>query len=112
MLTSSNSRCGLRLGALLSLTVLGCLPPSGPARPTRPGTNPDEISRAEVDAGTWAGRTAYDLVRGLRPRMLVARGESTLLVGRSESTLLVARSGARGFVPKGELSGARVTALL
>jgi hypothetical protein len=82
MLTSSGSRRGLRLGALVSLTVLGCLPPSGPAHPARPGTNPDEISRAEVDAGDWPGGTAYDLIRALRPRMLIARGVSTRLVAR------------------------------
>jgi hypothetical protein len=86
MLTSSNSRCGLRLGALVSLTILGCLPPSGPARPARPGTNLDEISRAEVDAGVWPGGTAYDLIRARRPRMLIARGVSTTLVARSGGT--------------------------
>ena len=83
MLTSSSSRRGLRLGALVSLTVLGCLPPSAPARPARPGTNLHEISRAEVDAGHWSGGTAYDLIRALRPGMLIARGVSTTLVARS-----------------------------
>jgi hypothetical protein len=64
---------GLRVGALVSLTLLGCLPPSGVAGPTHPRKSLTEISRAEIEAESSRLVTAYDIIYALRPSMLVSR---------------------------------------
>lgn len=63
-----------RVGAVLSLTLLGCTPPSAVARGPRPTSNLTDISRAEIDTDVGRYGTAYDIVRTLRPGMLVTRG--------------------------------------
>ena len=83
---------GLRIGALLSLTLLGCVPPTASNRPRRVGRTPFEISRAEVEAESMRFMTAYELVKTLRPSMFVTRGVST----QAESPTL-ARPARRGI---------------
>jgi hypothetical protein len=57
---------------MLSLALLGCLPPSAPGA-TRSDKSPSEISSAEIEAALPRYRTAYELVHALRPRMLASR---------------------------------------
>ena len=74
MFTSRHYQRQLRFGALLSLTVLGCVPPSAPAPVTSPSPSPNEISTAEVEAARQRYATAYDIIRGVRPSILRSRG--------------------------------------
>jgi hypothetical protein len=62
----------LLLGALAYLTPLGCTPPSA-SRQARSAQSLYQISRAEIDAENTQFATAYDLVKALRPTMLVTR---------------------------------------
>jgi hypothetical protein len=63
----------LRLGALLSLIVAACVPPTHTTGATRSSRIPGEIRRAEIDAEAGRFATAYEIVRTLRPNMLVSR---------------------------------------
>ena len=73
MFTPRSQRLTLRLGALVSLTLLGCAPPSASARARQP-KNLYEIGQTEIEAEHNKGGSTYDLVRRLRPSMLVAHG--------------------------------------
>ena len=53
------------------------------------------------------GESALEAVRRLRPDIVLVSSRDS-----SDFGPLVARSGARGFVPKAELSGARIHELL
>src|SRR5688572_26462912 len=67
-------RRGLRLGALLYLIVVGCVPPSTTAGTTRHSARThDEIRSVEIDLRRAEFVTAYDIVRTLRPGLLVSR---------------------------------------
>lgn len=78
MFTSRHCQRQLRLGAFLSLTVLGCASPSAPAPVTRSSPVLNEISTAEVEAARQRYATAYDIIRGVRPSMLHSRGIPTV----------------------------------
>ena len=71
MFIPCSHRLTLRLGALVSLTLLGCAPPSASAR-ARPAKQLFEITQAEIEAESTKG-SLYDLVLKLRPRMLASR---------------------------------------
>jgi hypothetical protein len=66
----------LRLGTLLSLSVFGCVSSSPSVGSRRPTLQRDEISNGEIVAGLSRYQTAYDIVHGLRPAMLVSRSMS------------------------------------
>ena len=64
----------LRGGALLSLALLGCASASPRTGAPRPVVGTRAIMQAEIDTNEARYTTAYELVRGLRPAMLTARG--------------------------------------
>ena len=70
MFSSSHYPRMLRLGAILSLTTLGCARPSSVSRPEPQGVNLHEITRHEIEAEAARFATVYDMVRTLRPTML------------------------------------------
>lgn len=74
----------LRAGAFLSFAILGCAPPSASSRSTLVTRRQSEIPLAEIERDPTRFGTAYDIVRLLRPSMLVSRGVSTT---RSQSRL-------------------------
>ena len=96
MLSSRSLRGPLRLGALLSLTVAGCLPPSASAGTRRPGSTLHEIPRAEIDANSTRFATAYDIVRLLRPTMLVSHDVAPR--PQATNTRWQARSGVKVYL--------------
>ena len=73
MSSFSNRQRTLRVGATLSLILLGCAPPSSTAR-TAPQRPSNEIAKAEIEAEGLRFATAYDIVRALRPNMLAQHG--------------------------------------
>ena len=81
MCLTRNRRRVLRVGALLSLAVLGCVPPSGPTGIGGYRMNKNLISEAEIESQLGRFATAYDIIRALRPNMLISRG----VVARSQS---------------------------
>jgi hypothetical protein len=81
MCLTRNRRRALRVGALLSVAILGCVPPSGPTRVERYRIDMNQISRAEIEAQLGRFGTAYDMIRALRPNMLKSRA----VAARSES---------------------------
>src|SRR5512143_4101077 len=64
----------LRVGALLSLALLGCAPASARTGAPRAAAGMRAISQQEIDTNEARYTTAYELVRALRPGMLTARG--------------------------------------
>jgi hypothetical protein len=66
----------LLVGALLYLTPLGCTPPSASSRP-RPSKQLYLITPMEIEAEGSRYATAYDLVKSLRPSMLLTRSAPT-----------------------------------
>ena len=73
MFTPGSHRLTLRVGALVSLTLLGCAPPSASVRAPQP-KHLYEIDYAEIEAELSKGGSTYDLVQRLRPSMLAAHG--------------------------------------
>lgn len=69
----SAARPRLRLGAFLSLILVACVPPA-PTRNAPPPSRLHSISRTEIDVAASRYATAYEIVRALRPAMLVTRG--------------------------------------
>ena len=88
-------RLTLRLGALVSLILLGCAPPSASARAGQ-SKHLHEIGQAEIEAELGKARSAYDLVERLRPGMLASRGK--LAGPQSRSQLWEASSGIKVYL--------------
>ena len=95
MFTPRSQRLTLRLGALVSLTLLGCAPPSASARARQPKSL-HEIGQTEIEAEHNKGGSTYDLVRRLRPSMLVAHG--TQAGPQSRSPIWEANSGIKVYL--------------
>ena len=83
MFSSNNRQRVLSLGAVLSLTILGCAPPSSVSRPAPQRSNLHEIARPEIEAEAARFATAYDMVATLRPTMLTTRGLTRAAQSRS-----------------------------
>ena len=83
MFSSNNRQRVLSLGAVLSLTILGCAPPSSVSRPAPQTLNLHELARPEIEAEAARFATAYDMVRTLRPTMLTTRGLTRAAQSRS-----------------------------
>lgn len=73
MCLTRNRRRALRVGALLSVAVLGCVRPSGPTGTGRYRMDMKEISCAEIEPQLGRFGTAYDIIHALRPNMLRSR---------------------------------------
>ena len=84
MCLTRNRRRVLRVGALLSLTVLGCVAPSGPTGVGGYRMNMNQISETEIESQLGRFATAYDIIRALRPNMLISRG--VVATGQSRSS--------------------------
>ena len=84
MFTPRSQHLTLRLGALISLTLLGCAPPSASARARQP-KNLYEIGQTEIEAESIRGGSAYDLVSRLRPSMLVSHARPAGPQSRSQT---------------------------
>jgi len=77
----------LRLGALVSLTVLGCAPPSASARARQP-QHLHEIGQAEIEAALNKEGSTYDLVRRHRENeAATSRNESGNTLGTRQDDL-------------------------
>lgn len=93
------------IAALLSLTLLGCVPPSATsggavAHPTK---HVDEISSEEIDAERARFATAYELVRTLRPSMLLTRGPTSPT--KSSGLPMPARRGIKVYLDGVDFGG-------
>ena len=82
MSRSRRSHPMLRLGAVLSVIALACAPATASSPSRLVAKHLDEIPQAEVEAASMQFGTAYDIVRALRPTMLMSRGITT---ARSQS---------------------------
>ena len=91
----------LRLAALVSLSALGCAPPSASAGRGHASQQPvDLIVIAEIERQPTRFNTAYDIVHALRPTMLTSRGatggpRSRLPVWESNAGIKVYLDGLR-----------------
>ena len=74
MFSSNNRQRVLGLGAVLSLTILGCAPPSSASQPASLRPSRHELAQAEIEGKATQFANAYDMVRTLRPTMLTTRG--------------------------------------
>src|SRR5215471_9129597 len=86
----------LRVGVLLSLAVLGCVPASGPAGIGRDRMDMNQISRAELEPQLGRLGTAFDIIRALRPNMLDSR--DVAVRGQSRSSVWQASSGIKVYL--------------
>ena len=86
----------LRVGALLSLALLGCAPASARTGAPRAAAGMRAISQQEIDTNEARYTTAYELVRALRPGMLTARGATRAV--QSAATSWPAAAGIKVYV--------------
>jgi len=60
--------------AIALVVLYGCSRAAPAAHPVRPRINPDEISQTEIESQiAWRTTSLYEIVRAVRPRMLIAR---------------------------------------
>jgi hypothetical protein len=91
MITVSHARHTASLGTLASLAVLACYTSSGTGSGTDPLTRLNNLPLVEIQPVVWRMSTAADVVRALRPWMLVPR-EVTAVQSEGPSSLDDARS--------------------
>ena len=96
MLILGIQRVSVQLGALVCVVIGGCLPPSPSGRVSNPTRASTHVSRAEIEANGDRFATAYEIVRSLRPAMLVARDRA--LNVQSTSTARQARPGIQVYL--------------
>ena len=95
MSSPSSRKRKLRLGVVLSLTLVGCAPPSSAARTAKPRPL-NEIAKAEIEAEGPRFSTVYEMVRTLRPTMLQSRGVAT--APQSRSVIWEANTGMKVYL--------------
>lgn len=97
-----------RLAALLSLLVLAVPGSLSAQDTTKPDPkirrNPDLISSQEIEAASDAMRTAYDVVKQLRPIWLTARGQSSIRLRTPEPQVYVGGAHRGGVASLGDIA--------